>query len=87
MLPIDMERAHLAKAELDIVEGQARIDRQIELLERLRPTGQDLSQAQALLEVLQQTLQTWRDHRDEILRTIARLEHAAAQSSTSNMQS
>src|SRR3712207_408701 len=74
MLDLATEREHLAKADRDIAEGEMRISHQVELIERLRKAGHSLSQAEALLSTLQQTLQAWRDHRSEILRTIARLE-------------
>ena len=77
MLDLATEREHLAKADRDIAEGQERISRQVELIERLRDGGHDLSDAERLLETLQQTLQAWQDHRDEIARTIARLESEA----------
>ena len=80
MLDLATEREHLAKAERDIAEGEERISRQAQLIERLREGGHSLSEAQALLATLTQTLQTWRDHRDEILRTIARLESEALSS-------
>lgn len=74
MLDLATEREHLAKADRDIAEGEERIRRQAELIERLREGGHSLSEAERLLATLTQTLQLWRDHRDEILRTIARLE-------------
>ena len=74
MLDLATEREHLAKADRDIAEGEARISHQVELIERLREQGHDLSNAKGLLSTLEQTLQAWRDHRDEIIRTIARLE-------------
>lgn len=74
MLDLATEREHLAKADRDIAEGEERISRQAELIERLREGGHSLSEAEGLLATLTQTLQLWRDHRDEILRTIARLE-------------
>jgi cyclopropane fatty-acyl-phospholipid synthase-like methyltransferase len=73
-LDLQTEREHLAKAERDINEGEARIARQAELLRYMRDAGQDVSQAETLLENLKKTLQIWKEHRDEILRTIARLE-------------
>ena len=74
MLDLATEREHLAKADLDLAEGQARIDRQVELINRLRKGGYSVSEAEGLLDTLQQTLQAWQGHREEIIRTIARLE-------------
>ncbi len=76
-LTLEVERDHLAKADRDIAEGEARVGRQVELVERLREGGQGTSEAETLLETLAGTLQAWRDHRDEILRQIARLESGA----------
>ncbi|WP_210529646.1 hypothetical protein [Rubellimicrobium arenae] len=78
MLNLATERATLAKAERDIAEGEARIANQADLVGRLRATGQDIGMAEALLATLQGTLRQWQDHRDEILRTIARLEQESA---------
>jgi hypothetical protein len=74
MLSLATERESLAKADQDITEGEERITRQIDLIQRLRRGGYGVAAAETLLEALRQTLQTWREHRDEILRTIARLE-------------
>jgi hypothetical protein len=74
MLDMATEREHLAQAERHVAEGEARIARQAELVERLRGGGQDVAAAEALLTNLQQTLAIWKDHRAEILATIARLE-------------
>lgn len=74
MLDLATEREHLAKADLDLAEGEARISRQIELIDRLRKGGHSVSEAEGLLDTLQQTLQAWQGHREEIIRTIARLE-------------
>ena len=69
------ERAHLAKAERDITEGEERIFRQEELVAYLRSRDQNTTEAEALLRVLQETLLAWKAHRDQILRTIDDLEH------------
>lgn len=74
MLDLATEREHLAKAELDLAQGRARIDRQSELVNRLRGAGQDAVAAEGLLALLKQTLKAWAGHRDIILATIARLE-------------
>ena len=74
MLNLATEREHLAKADRDIAEGEMRISRQVELIEKLREQGHSVSEAEGLLSTLERTLQTWRDHRAEIVRTITRLE-------------
>ena len=78
MSDLATERRHLAKAERDLVEGEDRIARQAGLVEQLRGHGRDTAGAEALLETLRRTLEAWRDHRDTILRTVARLEGAPA---------
>ena len=74
MLNLATERATLVTADRDIAEGEARVRHQLELVDRLREQGHTVSEAEDLLSTLEQTLQAWRDHREEILRTIARLE-------------
>jgi hypothetical protein len=74
MLSLATERETLAKADQDITEGEERIIHQVDLIQRLHRGGYSVAAAETLLETLRQTLQTWREHRDEILRTITRLE-------------
>jgi vacuolar-type H+-ATPase subunit B/Vma2 len=74
MIDLATEKRTLIKANRDIAEGEERIGRQIDLIGRLRDGGHSVVDAQALLQMLQETLQAWRGHREEILRTIARLE-------------
>ena len=70
-----MERAHLALAERDIIEGEDRVFRQEELVALMRSRDQDTTEAEALLRVLRETLLIWKAHRDQILRTIANLQN------------
>ena len=74
MLSLDQERAHLAKADLDIVEGQRRITAQELRIQGMRLNGRDTLRAEELLGTLHETLVQWRAHREEILRAIRRLE-------------
>lgn len=74
MPDLAMERAHLALAERDIIEGEDRVFRQEELMALMRSQGQNTAEAEALLRVLRETLLVWKAHRDQILRTIASLE-------------
>lgn len=76
MLDLATEREHLAQANRDIADGEMRIGRQVALVERLRANGHSPTDAEKLLATLRHTLQTWQDHRQEILRAIARLESA-----------
>lgn len=73
-LTLATERDHLAAAQRDVLQGKRRIAEQVELLERLKRDGHDTGQAQVLLETFNQTLSAWRDHREQIRLTIARLE-------------
>ncbi len=73
MPDLEAEEKHLAKAERDIADGEERIARQTAIAGRLQAGGQDAKAAEALLRTLRETLAVWKDHRDEILRTIARL--------------
>lgn len=68
------ERAHLAQAERDISEGEERIFRQEELVARLQAEGRDTAEAETLLRTFRETLQVWKQHRDQILRMIGDLE-------------
>ena len=74
MAELAEEREHLAKADRDIVAGEGRVSAQMRLITRLDWNRRDTSQAELLLANLQETLAAWRAHRNEILRTIARLE-------------
>ena len=74
MPDLAMERAHLALAERDIIEGEDRVFRQEELMALMRSQCQNTAEAEALLRVLRETLLVWKAHRDQILRTIASLE-------------
>lgn len=77
MPDIEMEEAHLAKAERDVADGARRVVRQAEVVGRLRAAGQDAAAAEALLRTFRGTLAAWTEHRDEIRRTIARLKARA----------
>lgn len=66
------ERDHLAKADMDIAAGEKRVAEQIALIEWMTKKGQDTAEAEKLLRTLEQTLETWREHRQNILDAIAR---------------
>ena len=66
------ERNHLAKAERDIAEGEERITRQMLLIEKMRQDGHDATEAEKMLRTLRETLSAWQEHREEILRELAR---------------
>ena len=74
MLSLDQEQAHLARADLDIADGQRRITAQELRIQEMRLNGRDTLRAEELLVTLHETLVQWHAHREEILRTIRRLE-------------
>lgn len=67
MPDIAKEQADLDKADQDILQGEARIAHQIALIEELRRDGHDTHEAEKLLHGMQQSLETWKSHRDVIL--------------------
>lgn len=73
MPDIARERAHLAQAEIDIREGEARISRQEELVAELRTHKLNTTEAEALLQVFRETMLAWKAHRDQIRRTIEKM--------------
>ena len=70
---LDIEWAHLGKAEQDIVDGEVRVSEQLARIENLRSEGRDTRQAEGLLSTLRTTLKEWRAHRAEIFARIAYL--------------
>ena len=76
MIDLATEKETLAKADRDVAEGERRVAQQAELIEHMRSRGSphDVTAAEGLLRTLQETLQSWRDHRATIIRTIADME-------------
>ena len=74
MSKLTLEREKLARANRNIASGERRIAAQKLLLARLSEKGCETGGAETLLLNLRHTLETWKVHRDEILREIARLE-------------
>ena len=66
-----LERAHLAKAELGITEGEVRVTNQMLRIEEMRRDGHDVREAEKLLLTLRETLAAWYDHREAILQDLA----------------
>jgi hypothetical protein len=64
-------RQELAVADRDVADGQARIARQAEILCELDADGQDTTDAQNLLRVLQQSLDAMNAHRQQIVRELS----------------
>ncbi|MCA1454578.1 hypothetical protein I6F35_15295 [Bradyrhizobium sp. BRP22] len=71
---LEVERRHLRKAEADIEEGLKRLRNQRDLLFDLQAGGHDITQAERLIILLEQTLLQWERHRTLIEQRIAYLE-------------
>lgn len=65
------EQQDLEKAEADLVDAEARIQRQRRLLEEPARDGHDTTQAAELLRVLKGVQLSMIDHRNLIIQTIA----------------
>jgi hypothetical protein len=74
MTDLQKERDDLAKAELDITEGEKRVTKQIVRIQKMKDAGRSTTRAEEMLRTLEGTLEAWRGHRQIILDTIARLE-------------
>jgi hypothetical protein len=74
---LEAERALLLKAESDIEEGWNRLRRQQELLSELQAAGQNATQAERLIELLQHTIVEWERHRALIEERVRYLERQA----------
>ncbi|HVU29239.1 MAG TPA: hypothetical protein VHE36_02455 [Sphingomicrobium sp.] len=66
-----MERRHLAIADRIIVQGEARIQKQRALIERLRLRGANTDSAETFLALLEETLAGWIREREMILVELA----------------
>lgn len=62
----DRESQNLASADRHIVEGEARVARQRDMIDALRRDGYDTALAEALLAVFLRTLDAWQAHRNAI---------------------
>jgi len=62
-----MEERHLAIASRNIAEGEARVERQLALIERLNLRGVNTDAAESFLSLLCQTLEGWSRERDMIV--------------------
>ena len=70
-------RQELALAERHVLESEARIARQAEVVRALEADGHDTAQAQELLAVLEQALSAIDTHRRQIVRELARARDAS----------
>ena len=68
------EQKLLAKAELDIEQGWARLRDQQDLLSWLETTGHDTREAERLMQLFKRTLIEWERHRTLIEQRVAYLQ-------------
>lgn len=71
---LKLEKILLFKADQDIEEGWRRLRNQVQLLSDLQAAGHDFSQAERLVQLLQQTLTEWERHRGLIEERVNYLE-------------
>ena len=70
----ECEVRDLEMAERHIVEGEQRITTQVALLEGLREKRRDVTAAERLLDLLEDTLAQWHSHRMLIRERIATID-------------
>ncbi|WP_262272278.1 hypothetical protein [Microvirga yunnanensis] len=78
MSDLQRERGDLVTADRHLAAGEQRIAEQIALIQRMTRDGYDTALARDLLRLLEETMVTWKDHRQLILDAIARHERALA---------
>jgi len=66
------EEEHLRKADADIAQGEERIERQQQLIERLAAHGHNVATAKSILQTMYETLEVMKEHREIILKELAR---------------
>jgi hypothetical protein len=71
---LEFARASLHKAEQEIVAGEHRIREQVARIRGLSASGHDTRGSERLLRSLERALGEWREHRDEVLERLERLE-------------
>jgi len=76
MNDLQREREDLITADRHLAAGEQRIAEQIALIQRMTREGYDTVLARDLLRLLEETMATWKDHRQLILDAIARHERA-----------
>jgi len=67
----DVLKQHLALAEKHIAEGAGHVERQRQIVEELKPRGQDVRRSADLLKLFEETLATHIDERDRLLEELA----------------
>ena len=74
---LQREHEDLVLADRHLAAGEQRIAEQIALIQTMTKQGYDTALARDLLRLLEETMVTWREHRQLILDAIARHERAA----------
>jgi hypothetical protein len=72
MPDLEQERLDLDRADRHLAEGERRITNLILLIEDQTAQGRDTTEARKLLRNFEQTMETWRVHRQLIADAIAR---------------
>jgi hypothetical protein len=73
MPDLEQERAALLKADQAIADGERRVTEQKIRIRQLIVRGEDTTDALETLRILRESLEIWREHRQSIVDTIARL--------------
>jgi hypothetical protein len=66
------ELKHLRRADSEVAGARDRIQRQVTLIGRLEEHGHDVPAAQSVLQTMRQTLRLMEDHRELIIKELAR---------------
>ena len=68
------ELRHLNEADTHIADAEKQVAKQEAILEKLRRDGHDTTEGSRLLQAFRETLEAMRQHRVEIVDTIARID-------------
>jgi hypothetical protein len=69
---LNQQRAELFKLDQDIAECEHRVTEQVLWIGEMIARGEDPTDAQETLQVMNESLALWREHRQSILDAIAR---------------
>jgi hypothetical protein len=70
----EIELRHLSAADAHVAKAERVISEQMMKVEKLRVDGHDTALAEKILRTFEANLQTLREHRDLIIRTIERID-------------
>ncbi|GJD59630.1 hypothetical protein [Methylobacterium dankookense] len=68
----EMEERHLLRANILLIEAELRFSEQFLRVEHLKANGRRTEDAETLLQIIEETLQAYRDHRELILDALSR---------------